>query len=157
MGFFNKLFKGTHEGLIEAYLETYRNLKDTIQVQMAAQQFEKENKLPKELHFANTAIGERRYDDQRLEDVMSKFMQFVMADIEEKDSLTEKQMIMAMLRAAHLIETYRNPHPDFIEIADDYISKYFYDDELNNEMTLLNIKAVFADIAIDLDMGGLKV
>ena len=157
MGLFNKLFKANSEGLIEAYLESYRNLKSATQIQIAAQGFEAEFYLSKEFHYAYTTIGARKYDEQSLEDVLFKFAQLVMINVKEKNSLSERQMIKAMLMSAHLMETGGYPRRDFSKISDNYISKYFDEDELNSEMDLLNIQEIFGEIPMDFDMESLRV
>jgi len=61
-GQFNKLFKSDCQGLIEAYLQTYKKIRNSPQFQVAAELFEEETKIPREYHYANTIVKARQYN-----------------------------------------------------------------------------------------------
>ena len=67
MGLFNKLFKSDCEGLIEAYLQTYKQIKNSPQFQAEATLFEEDTKMPREFHYANTTVKARRYNQYQIE------------------------------------------------------------------------------------------
>ncbi len=70
-----KLFKSDCEGLIEAYLQTYKKIKNAPQFQAAAELFKEETIIPREFHYANTAVKARRYNQYQLEELMGLFME----------------------------------------------------------------------------------
>ncbi|NQT56942.1 MAG: hypothetical protein HQ551_12030 [Desulfobacteraceae bacterium] len=146
MGFFNKLFKSTSEGLIEAYLETYRNIKNTPLYQVAAEGFSEEFQAPKEFHYVNTAIAARRYEHYQIEIVTGDFMVEVGEYIDRNNYLSERQMLICLLRSAHLVEAGRF-NPRFESIANEYITKYFGQHELSDRLDIQNLKKFLQELS----------
>jgi hypothetical protein len=147
MGFFNKLFKSDCEGLIEAYLQTYKKIKNAPQFQAAAMLFEEETKMPKEFHYANTAVKARRYDQYRLEEMMGLFMGGIKDHVERTKSLNETQLLIALLRAAHYVEAGNDINHNFEVIAGNYITRIFGKHELSNKIDIRNLEEVFSRIS----------
>jgi hypothetical protein len=136
MGFFNKLIKSDCEGLIEAYLQTYKNIKNAPQYRAAAELFETETKLDKHFHYANSAVQARRYNGPQIEKVMMLFMERVKQYSMSTNSLTESQMLLALLIAAHHIEAGHNVNKNFEQIAAGYIGRNFTDQELTTNISI---------------------
>ena len=147
MGLFNKLFKSDCEGLIEAYLQTYKKIKNAPQFQAAAKLFEKETKMPKEFHYANTAVKARRYNQYQLEEMMGRFMGGVKDRVERTKSLNETQLLIALLKAAHYVEAGNNINHNFEAIAGNYITRFFGKHELANKIDIQNLEEVFSGIS----------
>jgi hypothetical protein len=143
MGVFNKLFKSHCEGLIEAYLQTYKKIITASQFQAAAMLFEEETKMPKEFHYANTAVKARRYDQYQLEEMMGLFMGGIKDHVERTKSLNETQLLIALLGAAHYVEAGNDINHNFEVIAGNYITRFFVKHELSNKIDIRNLEGVF--------------
>lgn len=139
MGFFTKLFKSTREGLIEAYLETYKKIKSSPQYQVEAEGFAEEYKAPKEFHYVNTAIKARRYKRYQQEILLGSFMGEVKKYIERNKYLSERQMLICLLTMAHDVES-GNTDLRFESMANEYITKYFGQRELLDKLDIQNLK-----------------
>jgi hypothetical protein len=142
MGLFNKLLKSDREGLIESYLQTYKKIKGAPQFQVAAELFENETKIPKEFHYVNTAILARRYNQYQQEKVMGLFMENINDYVKETESLTEAQLLLALLKAAHYVEAGNNIQYSFGAIASKYIDQYFSRYELSDKLDIQNLEEV---------------
>lgn len=147
MGLFNKLFKSDCEGLIEAYLQTYKKIKNAPQFQAAAELFEEETKMPKEFHYANTAVKARRYNQYQLDELMGLFMEGIKDHVERTKSLNETQLLIALLKAAHYVEAGKDINHNFETIATKYIARYFGKHELSNKIDIQNLKEVLSGIS----------
>lgn len=146
MGIFNKLLKSDCEGLIEAYLQTYKKIKNTPQFQAAAGLFEEETKMPKEFHYANTTVTARRYNQYQLEQVLGLFMVDINGYVERTKSLNETQLILALLRAAHHVEGGKDINRNFDAIATKHIAQYFGDHELSTKIEIQSLNEVLSEI-----------
>jgi hypothetical protein len=147
MGLFNKLFKSDCEGLIEAYLQTYKKVKDTPFFQVAAESFEEETKMPKEFHYANTAVKARFYNQYQLEKVMELFMEGINDYIKRAKSLDERQLLLALLKAAHYVEAGKYINYNFEAIATKFITSYFGQHELSNNMDIQSLEEALSGIS----------
>lgn len=143
MGLFNKLFKSTGEGLIEAYLETYKKIKNTPLYQVAAEGFAEETKMPKEFHYVNTAIAARRYTwEQGV--VSGSFLVEVKKYIDRNNYISERQMLICLLTMAHQAEE-DNTNPRFESIANEYITKCFDQHELSARLDIQHNPTLHVD------------
>jgi len=148
MGFFTKLFKSTCEGLIEAYLETYKNIKSEPIYQVAAEGFTEETKAPKEFHYVMTAVAARRYKQYQQELVLGGFLTEVKKYIDRNNYLSERQMLICLLTMAHKVEA-DNINPRFESITNEYITKYFDQHELSDKLDVQNLKQFLKEWGIE--------
>jgi len=139
MGLFNKLFKSDCEGLIEAYLQTYKKIRNAPQVQVAAELFEEETKMPREFHYANTVVNSRRYNQYQTEELMGLFMEYINGHIKRTKKLNETQLLIALIKAAHDMEAGTNINQNFPAIAAKYIARYFGRHELSKNIDIRNL------------------
>ena len=146
MGFFTKLFKSTREGLIEAYLETYKKIKNSPQYQVAAEGFAEESKMPKEFHYVNTAIAARRYKQYQEEILLGSFMGEVNKYIERNNYLSERQMLICLLTMAHEVES-GDTNLRFESIANKYITNYFDQHELSDRIDIQKLKLLLKGVS----------
>jgi len=146
MGLFTKLFKSTCDGLIEAYLQTYKKIKNAPQFQAAAKLFEEETKMPKEFHYVNTAVKARRYNQYQIEELMGLFMEDINGYVKRNKSLNETQLLIALLKAAHYVEAEKDINHNFETIATKYIARYFGKHELSNKIDIQNLEEALSGI-----------
>jgi len=142
MSLFNKLFKSDCEGLIEAYLQSYKKIKSSPQFQVAAELFEDEFKMAKEFHFANTTVMARRYGQYQQESLMTYFMTDIASQVEKTKTLDETQLLVALLKAAHYVEAGDKINRNFEFIASEYIPKYFKKNELSKQLYIRNFDSL---------------
>ena len=147
MGLFNKLFKSDCEGLIEAYLQTYKKIKNAPQFQAAAELFEEDTKMPREFHYVNTAVKARRYNQYQLEELMGLFMGDINDYVKRTKSLNETQLLNSLLKAAHYVEAGKDINPNFETIATKYIARHFGQYELSNKIDIQNLEEVLSGIS----------
>ena len=147
MGLFNKLFRSDCEGLIEAYLQTYKKIKNAPQFQAVAELFEEETKMPRELHYVNTAVKARRYNRHQLEELMGLFVENIDSYVTTTTTLNETQFLIALLKAAHYVEAGNDINHNFEAIATKYIAQYFGKHELSNKIDMQNLAEVLSRIS----------
>jgi hypothetical protein len=145
MGVLNKLFKSDCEGLIEAYLQTYRKVRNAPRFQLAAELFEEEFKMPKEFHYVNTVVAARRYNQYQTEEVMGLFMEYINDHIKRTNNLNETQLLIALILAAHKIEAGINANQNFPEIAAKYIARYFGRHELKKNIDIRSLDYMLSE------------
>jgi len=147
MGLFNKLFKSDCEGMIEAYLQTYKKIKNAPQFQAAAELFEEETKMPKEFHYANTAVKARRYNQYQIEELLGLFMEGIKGYVDRTKSLNETQLLIALLKSAHYVEAGNDINHNLEAIATKYIARYFGQHELSNKIDIHNLEEALSGIS----------
>jgi len=147
MGLLKKLFKSDCEGLIEAYLQTYKKIRNSPQFQATAALFEEDTKMPREFHYANTTVKARRYNQYQLEEIMGLFMGGIKDNVERNKSLNEAQLLIALLKAAHYVEAGNNINDNFEAIAEDYIIRFFGKYELSNKIDTQSLEEVFSGVS----------
>ena len=133
--------------MIEAYLHTYKKIKNSPQFKAAAVLFEEDTKMPREFHYANTAVKARRYNQNQLEEMMGLFMGGIKDHVERTKSLNETQLLIVLLKSAHYVEAGNNINHNFEAIAENNIPRFFGKHELSSKIDIQNLEEVFREIS----------